>query len=85
MRVELRFFASVREVVGQTHETVILPEHVRTAGQARTWLAARGGAWADAMAEGKALRMAYNHSMTSPNTVLTEGCELAFFPPVTGG
>jgi molybdopterin synthase sulfur carrier subunit len=29
--------------------------------------------------------MAYNQQMAEPGTPLSEGCELAFFPPVTGG
>jgi molybdopterin synthase sulfur carrier subunit len=45
----------------------------------------RGGIWADTLAEGRALRMACNHVMTSAGTRVTEGCEVAFFPPVTGG
>ena len=31
------------------------------------------------------LRMAYNQQMTDADTHITEGCEVAFFPPVTGG
>jgi molybdopterin synthase sulfur carrier subunit len=29
--------------------------------------------------------MACNHVMTDAGTRLTDGCEVAFFPPVTGG
>jgi molybdopterin synthase sulfur carrier subunit len=29
--------------------------------------------------------MACNHVMTDPAQRITEGCEVAFFPPVTGG
>jgi sulfur-carrier protein len=51
----------------------------------RAWLRVRGGIWADTLAEGRALRMACNHVMTGAGTRVTEGCEVAFFPPVTGG
>ncbi|MBS1186513.1 MAG: Molybdopterin converting factor subunit 1 [Burkholderiaceae bacterium] len=85
MKIELRFFASVREAVGTASENVSLPPEVTTVGGVRTWLVARGGAWAEALAEGKSLRMAYNHVMTEADTAITEGCEVAFFPPVTGG
>jgi len=37
------------------------------------------------LGEGRALRMACNQQMAEPATPLSEGCELAFFPPVTGG
>jgi len=45
----------------------------------------RGGIWAETLTEGRALRMACNHVMTDAGTRITEGCEVAFFPPVTGG
>lgn len=85
MHIQLRFFASVREALGTDQENLALPEHVRTVGDVRRFLIARGGAWAEALAEGRTLRMACNHHMTGPETRITEGCEVAFFPPVTGG
>ena len=85
MNIQLRFFASVRESLGTAQEDLALPEHVRTVGDVRELLRQRGGAWAEVLAEGRALRMAYNHQMSDAATALTEGCEVAFFPPVTGG
>ncbi|MDQ9171769.1 molybdopterin converting factor subunit 1 [Oxalobacteraceae bacterium R-40] len=85
MNIQLRFFASVREALGTSQESVSLPGHVQTVGDVRSFLRERGGAWAEALAEGRALRMAYNQQMTNADTKLTEGCEVAFFPPVTGG
>jgi molybdopterin synthase sulfur carrier subunit len=85
MNIQIRFFAGVREALGTAHETLALPQEVKTLGDVRAFLARRGGAWAEALAEGRALRMAYNHQMSDADTLLTEGCEVAFFPPVTGG
>lgn len=85
MNIELRFFASVREKLGLSAERVSLPAEVRTAGDVRSWLIARGGAWAEVLAESRALRMAYDQQMCNADAILTEGGELAFFPPVTGG
>ena len=85
MQIQLKFFASLREAVGAASESVTLPPGVATAGEVREFLRARGGAWADALAEGKALRVALNQQMTDASATLSEGCELAFFPPVTGG
>lgn len=85
MNVQLRFFASVREALGTSQETVALPPDVLTVGDVRSWLRSRGGAWAEVLADGRALRMAYNQQMTDAGTCLTDGCEVAFFPPVTGG
>ena len=85
MQIQLRFFAGIRESLGTAHETVAVPAGVRTIGDVRNFLRERGGVWADALAEGRLLRMAYNQEMTDAATELTEGCEVAFFPPVTGG
>ncbi|MBJ9964840.1 molybdopterin converting factor subunit 1 [Burkholderia seminalis] len=85
MKIQLKFFASVREALGVADEAADVPDSVTTVGDVRAWLRVRGGAWADTLAEGRALRMACNHEMTDPDTRLTEGCEVAFFPPVTGG
>lgn len=85
MNIQLRFFASVREALGTSQETVALPVDVLTVGEVRAYLRGRGGAWAETLAEGRALRMAYNKVMTGADTRIGEGGEVAFFPPVTGG
>ncbi len=85
MQIQLKFFASLREAVGTASESLTLPSGVSTAGEVRELLRARGGAWADALADSKALRIALNQQMTDASARLSEGCELAFFPPVTGG
>ena len=85
MKIELRYFASVREALGLAQEAVELPEGVATIGEVRAWLRTRGGVWAETLAEGRALRMACDHEMTDASARLTDGCEVAFFPPVTGG
>lgn len=85
MNIELRFFASVREALGLSQERVELPAEITTVGDVRAWLRLRGGVWAETLADGRPLRMACNHEMTDASARLTEGCEVAFFPPVTGG
>ncbi|MFJ4289603.1 molybdopterin converting factor subunit 1 [Cupriavidus sp. NPDC089707] len=85
MTIELRFFASVREQLGVAEERAEVPAEVRTVGELRHWLRQRGGAWAETLAEGRALRMAVDHAVARPDTAISDGCEVAFFPPVTGG
>lgn len=85
MNIQLRFFASVREALGVAEETTAVPDSVVTLGDVRAWLRLRAGPWAQTLAEGRALRMACDHVMSEPGTRITEGCEVAFFPPVTGG
>jgi molybdopterin synthase sulfur carrier subunit len=85
MNITLRFFASVRETLATSQETLALPPGLVTVGQLRAFLVARGDAWAEALGEGRSLRMACNQIVCDADTALSEACEVAFFPPVTGG
>lgn len=85
MKITLRFFASVREQLGTSQEEITLPAGVDTVGAVREHLQQRGGVWADALGADRSLRMAFNHVMCAPATVVEPGGEVAFFPPVTGG
>lgn len=84
MKINLRFFASVRELVGKGQEVLEVAAPL-TVGEVRTLLIARGGKWEQALAQGRALRMAHNQVMCDADTVIAQGDEVAFFPPVTGG
>lgn len=85
MQIQLRFFASVREKLGTGQETLVVSPDVKTVGDVLALLRTRGGVWAEVLAEGRALRMAYDQEMVEANAALAAGGELAFFPPVTGG
>jgi molybdopterin synthase sulfur carrier subunit len=82
-RIQVRYFASIREAVGQGGEAV--QTQAATLAALRDELIARGGAHATALALGRALRMARNQVMAQGSVALTDGDEVAFFPPVTGG
>ena len=81
--ITVRYFASIREAVGASDETV--QTQAATLGALRDELIARGQPWATALARGRALRVALNHTMMDEATPLPDGAEAAFFPPVTGG
>ncbi|MBU3647537.1 MAG: molybdopterin converting factor subunit 1 [Limnohabitans sp.] len=83
MKVNLKYFASIRETIGQSSESVAT--QAPTLQALRDELIARGGAYADALAHGRAVRMALNQDLCEDSAALSEGCEVAFFPPVTGG
>jgi molybdopterin synthase sulfur carrier subunit len=85
MKVKVLYFASIREKLGRDAEELDLPAGVATIAALRTHLRARGGAWADALAEGRLLRAAVNRDMAQPAAAIKAGDEVAFFPPVTGG
>lgn len=85
MQIQLRLFASLRETLGVSFETLPLPNETRTAADVLRVLRARGGAWAEALSETSAFRIAINQSMAGIDSLVPDGAEVALFPPVTGG
>jgi len=83
MKVTLRFFSSLREQLGlssQEHETSAI-----NVAQLRSELMLLQRNYAEALSSGKAIRVAVNQEVCDDKALLSEGCEVAFFPPVTGG
>ncbi len=85
MMIQVRYFASLRESFGVDVEQIDLPPGIETAGALRGWLAGRGGVWTEQLAAGRPVRIAVAQRMAESATPLSEGQEVAFFPPVTGG
>ena len=83
MKVTVKYFASIREAAGTGTEA--LDTTATTLAQLRDELAARPGPAGEALARVRAVRMALNQTMCADSAALSEGCEVAFFPPVTGG
>jgi molybdopterin synthase sulfur carrier subunit len=79
------YFARLREAVGRERETLELPADVATVGALRQWLITRGAPWAEAFTGTRRIRAAVAQDMAADETRLSEGAEVAFFPPVTGG
>ena len=85
MKVQLKFFAGLREAVGCAGESLDLPPGIVTLADVRAHLAARGGLWAEHFAPQRNLRAAVNQDMAAAGAPIQAGDEVAFFPPVTGG
>lgn len=83
MKVTVKYFAGIREAIGRAQES--LSTTAPTLGALRDELIALGGAHAESLARGKAVRVALNQVMQGESAALSEGAEVAFFPPVTGG
>ena len=81
--VNVRYFAALREALGAS-EVLQLPAG-STLGALRDALINRGGRHAEVLARGRAVRCALNQLMADETTLLPDGAEVAFFPPVTGG
>ena len=86
MKVEVRFFASIREALGEG-DAVEVGEDGEGADIAavRDALIARGGRHAEALGRQRLVRSARNRVLSAEGTAVAEGDEIGFFPPVTGG
>ena len=83
MKVHIRYFASIREALSTGSETV--DTGAATLAALRDELIVRGGVYAEALARGRAVRVALNQTMSEESAALADGAEVGFFPPVTGG
>ena len=84
MRVDVRFFASLREAAGVGSLTVELPERAGFDALISA-LETRLDAPALTALRAENVRLARNQELVVPPFELSNGDELAFLPPVTGG
>jgi len=86
MKLQLRYFASLREALGpgEVLDWADAPAEP-TLGALRDHLAARGGRHAEALGRPRTLRCAIDQTMSDEAAAVRDGAEVAFFPPVTGG
>jgi molybdopterin synthase sulfur carrier subunit len=85
VKLNLKYFASLRETLGAGETLDWSPTADASAGALRAWLRARSEAHAAALAPGRAVRVAIDQVMADEAAPLHDGAEVAFFPPVTGG
>ena len=83
MKITIKYFASIREAIGQGSE--VRDTSATTLSALRDELLRTSPTHAQALARGKSVRMALNQVMSDESALMTDGCEVAFFPPVTGG
>ena len=77
MQVTIKYFASLREILGKSEETMTIQDNI-SIGELWTELSE------DKPVVGTVL-MAQNMTYVGAETLLSDGDEIAFFPPVTGG
>ena len=83
--ITILYFASLREQLNTSREQLECPAGVSSIGELRQWLCQRGSTWAQVLDEDALVMMSLNHSMSDASASISEGDEIAFFPPVTGG
>lgn len=83
MKIEIRYFASIREALGAGERLEI--EGPTTVAAVRDGLIARDPRHALALSRGRAVRIALDQVICDESAAIERDAELAFFPPVTGG
>lgn len=85
VRLDILYFAWVREAIGADGESIDHPGADMTVAGLITVLAARGGGYAQAFAHPERIRAALDQGFVPLDAPLGQARELALFPPVTGG
>jgi len=83
--MKVLYFAWLRQRTGVGEETVSPPASVRTVAQLVEWLRGRGPGHAEARNDLSSIRVAVNQEFATLDAAVSEGDEVALFPPMTGG
>lgn len=83
MKINVLYFAWLRERIGLPHEVVLTD--AATVADLVAELVAREDRYALAFSDTSALRVAVDQLLADFDTPLTGTHEVAFFPPMTGG
>jgi len=83
--LKILYFAWLKEKTGISEEDYPLPDDVHDVAQLIAALKIRNDGFADAFANSDMVRVAVNQEHVGYDCALSNGDEVAFFPPVTGG
>lgn len=83
--IRILYFASLRDRLNTDREELQLPGDVTDIASLRRLLKSRGGEWLTMFADEETVLVAVNQEMASEQTLISDGDEIGFFPPVTGG
>ena len=85
MKLDILYFAWVREAIGLDGEPCAPPDTVGTVAELVDWLATQSDGHARAFADRSKIRAALDQVFVPMDTALGDAREVALFPPVTGG
>ena len=83
--MKVLYFAWLKEKTGTGQEDLDLPHGVSDVAGLIAWLKSQGDGYGDAFADEAVVRVAVNQEHVATDHKLSNGDEVAFFPPVTGG
>jgi len=89
VKVTIKLFAALREALGESEFELSLDGVASDSGSCdvaavKAVLSHRGPGWNEALNQPNLVH-ALNHKVVFLDAVVSEGDELAFFPPMTGG
>ncbi|MCP4488447.1 MAG: molybdopterin converting factor subunit 1 [Gammaproteobacteria bacterium] len=83
--IKIKYFARLSESLGVKYEELEPSDQTGRAGDIVRLLTERDGIWAQEFSGDNKILVAVNQEMGGADTVVNDGDEVAFFPPVTGG
>ena len=83
--MQVLYFGWVKSRIGIGKEELSIPPEVTNVGGLIDWLKSRGDSYANAFEDVTALRFAVNQEIMPLDATITDGDEVAVFPPMTGG
>ena len=89
MSITIKLFSALREALGESEFELALSDISEASAQVdvaavKALLSRRGAAWKEALNQPNLVH-ALNHKVVFNDAAVSEGDELAFFPPMTGG
>jgi len=87
--ITIKLFSSLREALGESEVELALSDISQASSQVdvaaiKKRLSQRGAKWKEALNQPNLVH-ALNHKVVFIDAVVSDGDELAFFPPMTGG
>ncbi len=81
----IKYFSWIREHVGKSEELIELPDNVTTIIELIDYLNNLNEDYKKVFLKKDLIKIAVNKNYCSVETKISNGDEIAFFPPVTGG
>jgi molybdopterin synthase sulfur carrier subunit len=83
--IRVLYFASLRERLGKGVDEIPPAAPETTVADIAAALRRRGAPWSETLNDDGSVMVAVNQEMATPQSLVRDGDEVAFFPPVTGG